>query len=278
MIYPHIPTSKKINHHNKKNPQNMSIEEDLSKIHTSIHKKKSQLLLHQILTEEISSDHIQSAKAYEILQKISKYLSKSLLEFKLYHMIKPLTFPPVIKKNYPISKCMLSLDGTFVWYDETIENIFKCPKGELLQRSIFSFMSKDSLKFLHSKYSKELLRKRKRIIMSYILLDKTELTSRCTIVKYSLSNGNCIKGVYLETRKAQHKVMKWKNKDQGLGCEEIEKDLSSRKCRIRTCPFFSLKSFCCCDDERDERDGNHGGNDLIYKKRKIEKYEYREFN
>ncbi|OMJ93246.1 hypothetical protein SteCoe_3826 [Stentor coeruleus] len=254
----------------------MSIEEDLIKIHTSIHKKKSQLLLYQILTEEISSNHIQSSKTCEILQEISKYLSKSLLEFKLFHMIKPLTIPPVSKKACPISKSILSLDGHFIWYDDTIENIFKCPKKELPRRTIFSFMSKDSLKFLNSKYSKELLGKRKRIIMSYILIDGTELTSRCTIVKYSLFDGICTKGVYLETRKAQHKVMKWKSKDYGLGNEEFDRDLKLRRSQISKCPFFRLKMYCCCDDERDGKDD--GGNDWISKKRKIGECEYREYN
>ncbi|OMJ80970.1 hypothetical protein SteCoe_18679 [Stentor coeruleus] len=187
----------------------MSIEEELSYIQKSISTEAAQLRLQQILTDKILTGELQSIQAHELLQNISAQLTKSLLESKLYHMINTAKIQTELEGNFSISKSILNLNGNFVWHDKATEKFFQISENKLLGSSFFSLINANSLRYLYSKYTQEIFKKHKRVIISYILIDGNELTSRCTLVNYSPSQGIYKKGVFIETRYSRHKVMKW---------------------------------------------------------------------
>lgn len=184
----------------------MSLEENLKNLSNSIKTEESQLLLQQILTEEQNFSDLQTPKAHEILKEISSRLKKSLLESKIYHMINSEFSSMTSENNFSTNKSILDLKGNFIWSDKSFEKFFKVPFGDLKSVSLFSLISPNCLRSLCTKFSNELLGKSNKIVISYILTNGIELTSRCTKVVYSNEPGCYKYGVFVQTRFCKHKI------------------------------------------------------------------------
>jgi hypothetical protein len=182
----------------------MNLEEELTEIASKINSEESQLRLQQILTENQENNQIISQKSHELLHHISKNLTKSLLESKLYHMISSSKIQAEAEGNY-LAKSVLDFNGDFVWHDKTSKKMFASLNDS--PNNLFSLMSPFSVRYLYSKFTSEILSRSKKIVFSYVLANSVELTSRATLVSYSSTTGVFKKGVYLETRLARHKVL-----------------------------------------------------------------------
>lgn len=186
----------------------MNFEEELAEISTKIHVEESQLRLQHLLTEKTQQAELGTSRSQEILKNISASLTKSLLESKIYHLINTAKSQHLKEENLPFSKSVLDLNGDFIWHDKSAEKIFQFSSQTLMSSNIFSLMSPCSVRYLYSKYSQELLVKSK-IVMSYILSNGVELSSRCSLIRFSSSFGCYQRGVLLETRLSRHKVLNY---------------------------------------------------------------------
>jgi hypothetical protein len=253
----------------------MSIAQQLIEISADLYQEESQLRLQQILTEKFENSEMKSLKVQELLHKISMNLTKSLLESKLYHMINSSKLAIETEGNFTIGKSVLDLNGDFIWFDKSTENIFQYNKDILSKSNLFSLMAPCSIRYLFSKYSQELLYKSRRIIISYIISNGVELTSRCTLVYYSPEPGVYKKGVFAETRKARHKVFNY--------CSLAVSPLLqySDQNQLFTPIQITPSSFCnpelCSVDLENLRITPFLKGDSPYKKRKIDEYMFSEF-
>ena len=253
----------------------MNIEEELSEISLKINSEDSQLRLQQLLNDKVNHNEISSSKAHELLQNISTNLTKSLLETKLYHMINLENVRQETKANNLLGKSILDLNGDFIWHDKFCEFFFQYSSNILLSSNIFSLMSSSSIRYLYSKYSQELLFNSQRVVISYILSNGVELSSRCTLVNFSPSPGYYKKGVLFETRHSRHKVLNYNSLSISPLNEYSDNNLVFTP--IQFTPASFLNQETCVVDLESLRITPFLKSESPYKKRKIEDCTISEF-
>ena len=248
----------------------MSLEDELFEISAKINTEESQLRLQQILTDKSYESEMFSPKAQELLHNISSSLTKSLLESKLYHLINSSKFQPNMDDNFSFGRAVLDLNGDFVWHDKATERLFQYPSHFLLNSNLFSLMSPCSVSYLFSKYSQELLCKSSKIVISYILSNGVELSSRCSLVNYNIAAGCYKRGVLLETRLCRHKVFSYNSLNISPLIEYCNNNLLFTPILISLTPF--VNNEVCVVDLENLRITPFLKNDSPYKRRKIDEH------
>ena len=226
--------------------------------------------LQHILTDKIHESEMSSPKAQELLYNISSSLTKSLLESKLYHLINSSKFQPNMEDNLSSGRAVLDLNGDFAWHDKATERLFQYPSHILLSSNIFSLMSPCSVRYLFSKYSQELLCKSSKIVISYVLSNGVELSSRCSLVNYNLTPGCYKRGVLLETRMCRHKVLSYNSLNISPLIEYRDNNLLFTPILISPTPFANNE--ICVIDLENLRITPFLKSDSPYKRRKIDEH------
>ena len=136
-------------------------------------------------------------------------------------------------------------------------------------------MSPNSVRYLYSKYSQELLSKNNRIVISFILSNGVELCSRCSLIQYSPGPGYYRKGVLLETRPSRHKILNYNSLPITPIIEYSDNNMLFTPIQIT--PIFFFNSEICIVDLEHLQITPFLKTQSPYKRRKMEEFSISDF-